>query len=358
MAPARTGNRLEPWLILLLMPVRMKDIAADLGLSVVTISKVLRNHPDISEETRARVMQRVRELRYRPNVTARSLVTGRSYLIGLVVPDLMHPFFSEVARSMARHLRERGYSLILASSEEDTAIEESEIEHMLDRQLDGLVIAASTTSPDLFVRLTEQKQAYVLIDRDLAGIDANFVGIDDVAAGMLATRHLLDLGCRRIAHIQGRDYSTGARRLEGYRKALEEAGRAYDERYVVARKRQDSESRLEGADAMRQLLRLDPRPDGVFCFNDPMAIGAMSVLFAEGIRIPKDIAVIGCGDLNYDELLRVPLSTLNQQTSKIGELASDLILGMVETNQPPKPRRIVLEPTLVPRASTALRAGQ
>src|SRR5277367_5962843 len=109
------------------MPVRMKDIAADLGLSVVTISKVLHDHPDIGEETRQRVLQRVKELHYRPNVTARSLVTGRSFLIGLIVPDLLHPFFAEVAKSVARVIRMRGYSLIISSSEEDSELDDQEI---------------------------------------------------------------------------------------------------------------------------------------------------------------------------------------------------------------------------------------
>ena len=336
----------------------MKDIAADLGLSVVTISKVLHDHPDIGEKTRQRVLQRVKELRYQPNVAARSLVTGRSYLIGLVVPDLLHPFFAEVAKSLARSLRKRGYSLIIASSEEDAQIEEQEIEHMVARRLDGLIIAACTTSQALFERLDEQQQAYVLIDRSLPGMAANFVGVDDVAAGSMATQHLIDRGCMRIAHIRGRDNSTGAQRLQGYRRAMSKANLSLPEKYIILRETVDTESRRQGEEAMQRLLSLHPRPDGVFCYNDPMAIGAMDAVLAAGLRIPDDIAIIGCGNLHYDDSLRVPLSSIDQQSRLIGERAGKLILGIVESSSGrTRPKSVVLEPQLVERASTARKAS-
>ena len=337
------------------MPVRMKDIAADLGLSMVTISKVLHGHPDIGEETRQRVLKRVKELRYQPNVAARSLVTGRSYLVGLVVPDLLHPFFAEVAKSLARTLRTRGYSLIIASSEEDPEIEEQEVEHMVARRLDGLVVAAATTSRALFDRLDKEQLAYVLIDRSFSGLSANFVGMDDIAAGSLATQHLIDRGCARIAHIRGRDDSTGTQRLEGYRRAMNAAGMAVLEKYVILRETVDTESRLQGYEAMQRLLAVKPRPDGVFCYNDPMAIGAMDAVLNAGLRIPDDIAIIGCGNLHYDDSLRVPLSSIDQQSRLIGERAGKLVLGMIQAKTRTKPKSVVLEPQLVERASTARR---
>ena len=335
------------------MPVRMKDIAADLGLSMVTISKVLHGHPDIGEETRQRVLKRVKELHYQPNVAARSLVTGRSYLIGLVVPDLLHPFFAEVAKSLAQALRKRGYSLIIASSEEDPEIEEQEIEHMVARRLDGLVIAAATTSHALFDRLDKEQQVYVLIDRSFAGLSANYVGVDDIAAGAMATQHLIDSGCTRIAHIRGRDDSTGTQRLEGYRRAMTAAGRVVSEKHIILRETVDTESRLQGYEAMQRLLAIKPRPDGVFCYNDPMAIGAMDAVLNAGLRIPEDIAIIGCGNLHYDDSLRVPLSSIDQQSRIIGERACKLILNVIESRTRPRSKSVVLEPQLVARASSA-----
>src|SRR5580700_2266404 len=146
------------------MTIRMKDIAKDLGISQATVSKVLREHPDIGEETRQRVLDRVKELDYQPNSLARSLVTGHSYLIGLVAPSLHHPFFADISRALSRVIRSRGYSLIVSSSEEDPEIEKEEILRMLGRRLDALVIATSGVSIEQFERMESKAQPYVLID--------------------------------------------------------------------------------------------------------------------------------------------------------------------------------------------------
>src|ERR1035441_6491455 len=197
------------------MPARLKDIAKDLNLSVVTISKVLRGHPDISQETRKRVLKRMKELNYRPNLAARALVTGRSSIAGLVVPDLVHPFFGQVAKGLSNGLRKKGYSLVLSSSEDDPELERQEIEQLLARRVDVLIVASTQSTLETFHRLKEQKVPYVLIDRKFDGLVANFVGVDDRAVGELATAHLIDAGCRRIAHIGGPNVSTALGRLEG-----------------------------------------------------------------------------------------------------------------------------------------------
>jgi len=334
------------------MAVRMKDIARDLGLSAVTISKVLRNHPDIAQETRERVLKRVHELDYRPNILARGLVTGRSYLIGLVVPDLLHPFFAEIAKAISTVVAARGYSVIISSSEEDAQMEAREIQHLVSRQLDALAIASSDSSTDSFERMDRAGNPYVLIDRQFTGLAANFVGIDDVAAGRMATEHLLDCGCRTVAHIRGRENSTGMRRFEGYRQALQAHGIACEDRYVVARSRVDSGSEEQGAEAMGLLLTERPRPDGVFCFNDPLAIGAMKAILDAGLRIPEDIAVIGCGNLHYNDSLRVPLSSIDQRSQQIGEQTGHLLLNLIESKSRPEPVSLILEPALVERQST------
>src|ERR1039457_303229 len=187
------------------MAVRMKDIARDLGVSVVTVSKVLRNHEDISEQTRQRVLKRMKELDYEPNLAARALVTGRTLTIGLVVPDLVHPFFSEVAKGLSSVLRKKGYSLLISSSEENPELEREEINRLLARRVDALIIASAQWTVESFRRIEERNRPYVLIDRRFAGLPANFVGVDDEEVGILATEHLISVGCRRIAHICGSD---------------------------------------------------------------------------------------------------------------------------------------------------------
>jgi LacI family transcriptional regulator len=330
----------------------MKDIARELGVSVVTVSKVLRNHSDISAETRQCVLKKMKELNYQPNFAARALVTGRTYTVGLVVPDLLHPFFAEVAKGLSSVLRKRGYSLILASSEEDADLEAQEIGQLLARRLDAIVIASTQRTLESIRRIEEQKTPYVLVDRLFAGHPANFVGVDDESVGELATEHLVAVGCRRIAHIHGPQVSTASGRLEGYRRVLARHNLGPLPDYVPEATTGDDNSEARGSEAMRQLLKLDPRPDGVFCYNDPTAMGAMNAILDAGLRIPGDIAIIGCGNVHYDPSLRVPLSSIDQQSATIGERAAKLALSLIESKSAGRPKRIMLEPKLVARAST------
>ncbi len=334
------------------MTVRMKDIARDLGVSVVTVSKVLRNHSDISEETRERVLARIKEVDYRPNLAARSLVTGRTYLVGLVVPSLLHPFFAEIAKAISEALREHGYYLIISSSEEEPELEEQEIKHLLERRLDTLIVASCRASADLFQRIEKEDTRYILIDRKFDGLAANFVGVDDEAVGALATQHLIGAGCKRIAHIRGPETSPGMQRLRGYQSALQRNGMKVFPEYIIAEPKGDVDSSRRGAEAMRALLQLQPRPDAVFCFNDPMAIGAMNAILDQGLRIPDDIALIGCGNLHYDDSLRVPLSSIDQCSRQIGQETARIALGIVTSKKPPAVESLVLKPELVVRAST------
>ena len=332
----------------------MRDIARDLGLSVVTVSKALRNHVDISEVTRARVLQRVKEMRYQPNRAARSLVTGRSFTIGLIVPDLEHPFFGEIAKAIARRIRTRDYSLIIASSEEDPAIELREVEGLIARQVDAIVLASVQTSADVavFQRLAELKIPYVLVDRNFPELDANYVGVDDAAVGSGATEHLIASGCRRIAHLRGPEVSTGVGRLRGYREALRRHGMEVPAGYVVELKGGDDRSEEHGYEAMKRLLGLKIRPDGVFCYNDEVAIGALRAILVAGLQVPQDIAVIGVDNIRFADLLRVPLSSIDQNSYQIGERAARLALKLIESRKPLRSAQIVLPIQLVARAST------
>ncbi len=330
----------------------MKDIARDLNVSVVTVSKVLRNHSDIGPETRERVLKRIKELNYQPNLAARSLVTGRTYTIGLVVPDLVHPFFAQVAKGLVKRLRPKGYSLIISSSEEDPDLERQEIEHLLARQVDALIVASARTSPDVFEKMEDQKTPVILIDRRFTGVKLNYVGVDDVEIGYMATRHLVDIGRQRIAHIRGRDLSNGLGRLEGYRKALAESKLSAPPEYVVEGRSTDESGDVSGYNAMKQLLALNPQPDAVFCFNDPTAMGAMKAILEAGLNIPKDIAVVGAGNLRYSDQLRVPLTTVDQSSYELGERAAKLALKAIETKSKVPPKKVMLEPKLIVRESS------
>jgi len=235
-------------------------------------------------------------------------------------------------------------------------LESHEINLLAGRRWDALVIASSSTNPSVFERIQKQGLPLVLIDRKLTGLDANYVGTDDEAIGLLATEHLIEVGCERIAHLRGPDNSPGAGRLKGYQLALTKHNLDSLAGYVSMPRLVDVQSRESGAELMRQLLALKPRPDGVFCYNDPMAIGAIHAILDAGLRVPADIAVIGSGNLHYDTELRVPLSSIDQQTDIIGERAGRLTLSLLESKTRPRNKTIVIQPQLVVRASTDKKA--
>jgi LacI family transcriptional regulator len=333
--------------------VRMKDIARDLGLSTVTISKALRGHPDISEKTRKRILKRTEELNYQPNFAARALITGRTWTIGLVVPDLLHPFFAQIAKAISAGIRGHGYGLIITSSEEDPELERQEIEQLLARRVDVIAIASAQSTFESFRRIEERRIPYILIDRKFDGLAANFVGVDDEAVGLLATDHLIERGCQKIAHIRGPETSTALGRLKGFVLALAEQGRAPLAEHVVSiGSSGDDRGEPGGYEAARKLLGTNPRPDGIFCFNDPIALGAMRAILDAGLRIPEDIAVVGCGNVLYSDFLRVPLTSIDQDSSAIGRHTAELAFALVGAKGPVCPRTELVTPKLVIRAST------
>jgi LacI family transcriptional regulator len=315
------------------LAVRMKDIADDLGVSLMTVSKALRNHSDISEKTRNRVLKRMRELNYQPDWIARSMVTGRTYVVGLVLPDLMHSFFAEVAKGVARKLQPLGYQVVISDTEEDGEVERRQVDVLVNRKVDGLIIASA------------QRKGRLELFRML---DANYVGVKDDELGALATEHLIAQGCQRVAHIRGPAVATGTGRLRGYRRALARHGLTPNPAHIISGQYGDN----TGYHAMQELLKTDPRPDGVFCYNDPVAAGAIKAILEANLRVPEDIAIIGAGNVHYSDLLRIPLSTVDQSSTTIGETAADLLARCMASEQPNGARHIFIPPRLVVRDSS------
>ena len=333
------------------MPVRMKDIAHDLGISIVTVSKVLRDHPDISAETRDRVLQKMKEVNYRPEPRRpragyRPDVQRR--------PGGPRPGSSVFRRGGQGHVPR-------------VAQERLQPGHFVFRRGSGTRAAGGRATPrtprgradhrfrsnhiQMFRRIEEQKTPYVLVDRKFAGLSANFTGVDDEAAGRIATGHLISLKRRRIAHIGGPAVSTATGRRDGYRAALAAHNIALNPNFLIVREHGDDASDRSGYEAMRQLLSLSPRPDAVFCYNDPTAMGAMEAIFERGLRIPQDIAIVGCGNVRYAGFLRVPLTTIDQQSEEIGDRSAKLALAQIEAKGAARPKTVLLEPRLVVRQS-------
>jgi len=335
------------------MVVRLKDIANELGVSIVTVSKALRDRPDVAKATKEKILDRVKQMNYRPNLTARSLVTGRSFLVGLVVPDLVHPFFSEIAKALSTALRKKNYFLIVSSSESDPVLEQEEIEHMLAHRLDCFVVASCQRSSETLHKISETGVPLILLDRSFPGYACNFVGVDDYRVGELATEHLIAQGRRRIAHIRGPATNVGNRRALAFQETMERHGLPAPPDYIIASgEAGGSDGEARGKVAMDAVLTLKPRPDALFCFNDTVAVGAMVRAFEAGLRIPRDVAIIGCGNYHYDSKLRVPLSSIDQRAQEIGERTAKMILTLLDKPAPPRPRTAVLEPKLIVRQSS------
>jgi LacI family transcriptional regulator len=337
------------------MPVRMKDIAEALNLSIVTVSKVLNGDNTISEPTRQRVLACAKKLDYRTNLAAKGLVTGQSKMVGLIVPDLFHGFFSEVAAGLSDLLRGHGYGLIIASSRDDKELERQEVQQMQARRVDALIVASCELQAGVFDSLAKELPLVLLDRRIQHTVEAGFVGTNNLLAGELATQHLIDIGCRRIAHIGGPSFSPASDRVHAFRYVLKREGIDLPAGYVIQIPQNEEQSHVMGAESMKKLLELKTRPDGVFCYNDATAFGAMRAIFEAGLRIPDDIAVVGCGDIQYNEFLRVPLTSINQDAPRLGAEAGKMALSMIRSRRQGSASsqlETVVKPALTVRAST------
>ncbi|GAC1665994.1 MAG: LacI family DNA-binding transcriptional regulator [Candidatus Acidiferrum sp.] len=333
------------------MAITMKDIARDLGVSVVTVSKVLHRHTDISAGTRKKVLQRMKELNYQPNLSARALATGRTNLVGLIVPDLVYPFFSQVAKGISAQLGGQNYSLMIASSEDDPRLELREIDQMIARRVDALILASTHAGAESLERLRDAGLPVVLLDRKVSGFTANFVGIDDARAATLGVEHLIEVGCKTIAHMGGSVISTAIDRQKGYSNTLAKHGLTLPSSYIINQRCDDSGDAF-GYEGMKKLLRLTPRPDGVFCHSDPLALGAMRAILEAGLEIPRDVAVVGCGNIHYGDFLRVPLTTVDQDAAGLGTCAAKLALSVIKDGPGKTPTTVLLPSKLVVRVSS------
>lgn len=330
------------------MPTTLADIARALGVSKMTVSRAINNHPEISPETRARILDAAQRMNYRPNQFARALTTNRSFLLGVVVPDLMHSYFAEICRGIETVAKPLGYQNLICSTDEDTANEESEVEALLPRT-DGLILASSASPSEtrFYRRLVRERAKMVLIDRQLDGIKFPTVTTDDVKVGELATEHLLNLGHARVGHLKGTVASTASMRFEGYQKALAKSRMPFDAELV----RECGFTESDGYRATREWLSNGDLPSAIFAANDPAAIGAMSAITEAGLRIPEDIAIVGGGNINYGDMLSVPLTTIAWSTSEMGQEAARLLIDLVEGKRGTKEQHIIVEPELVIRAS-------
>lgn len=340
------------------MPTTLADIAQELGVSKMTISRAINNHPEINAETRNRVLEVARRLNYRPNQHARALATNRSYLLGMLVPDLMHSYYAELLRSIEAVARPAGFQIVICNTEEDAGREISEAQALL-HSTDGLIVASALppTETTQYRKMIKDGAKIVLVDRELANLRCPVVITDNVQVGRLATEHLISLGHRRIGHLRGTAVAVAAERFEGYKQALAKHALPFDPALVRECGFRDS----EGYEAMRGWIAAGDFPSAIFVVNDPAAIGAMRAIEQAGLCVGQDVAIIGSGNIHYGDMLRVPLTTISWSRAEMGQAAAEILLKLIDNSLSGAKAapRIVIPPELVVRQSSgAANAGK
>jgi LacI family transcriptional regulator len=318
----------------------------------MTVSRALRDHPEVSARTRRTVLRCAEELGYKPNRWARSLVTRRTSIIGVVVPDISHSFFAQVVRGLEEVVSGVGYNLLLCESCLDVKRENAQIEMLMRSMVEGLVVASEQPpqSAPVFDELSKRGLPFVLVDRFFPEYHFSAVVVDDLQVGRLATEHLIALGHTRIAHIKGPLISPAVLRYRAYLDTLEVHQIPVNRRWV-----QTGTLDIEGGrEAMAQLLRAKPRPTAVFTCNDPMGIGALHACRDAGLAVPGDISIVAAGNIEGDHHPNPFLTTIDWPREELGRAAGTLLLTAIRDEADPQNQAITtFSPRLLVRQSTA-----
>ena len=303
----------------------MRDVARLAEVSIATVSAVLNGKGTVSAGLVTRVEEAMRALDYQPDQVARSLRMGRTNVIGMIVPDISNPFFSEVLRAVEEHSEREGYSVILCDSNEDSGRERKHLSTLYARRVDG-VILASSVSQIAHDRLTLRRFPLVFIDGIPSGVTEGVVRVDNVGAAYLATRHLIDLQHERIAIVNGRlDRSVALDRMEGFRKAMQESGLRTPEEYV----RKGDFHVESGYEQTMELMRSPSPPTAIFSCNNRMSLGVLRALGELGIRCPQQVSVVGFDDADWATSFNPRLTCVGQPTYEIGRRATEMLLQKI-----------------------------
>ncbi len=327
--------------------VTLKDIAKIAGVSVNTVSRALNNKPDISKETKKKIIKIAKELNYRKDFTASSLRRKESKIVGVILADSANPFYSEVLKGIEAASKDFGYNIILINSERNYEQEASAINILLSRRIDGLLLSPVQEKIDDIKELLSLKIPLVIFARHFEDLPVNEVRSDDVKAGYLATNHLIQRGAKSILMINGYLHKSPAKlRLEGYKKALKEHGLPIREELIIV----GDIGMEDGEKAVNKALNQGFSFDGIFAYNDILALGAMKALKKKGVKIPKDIKIVGCDDILFSSVTTPSLTTIRVKKYEMGYEAFKLLIKVLRGRK--KIEKKVLDVELIVREST------
>jgi LacI family transcriptional regulator len=331
--------------------IRLKDIAQSIGVSVMTVSKALRDAPDVSAETKARIKSLALQMGYVPDSSAQGLRTKTTKFFGLIIPSVANPVYARTVMAIEERAHELGYDILLAHSLNKPEREEFCLRRFLSRRVDGLFISPVyrfEAEARIYQEILASKIPAVLLGPPAAFCKSfASVEIEELSASYSATKHLLDLGHKRIAYFTGPPVAPWAHeRFEGYRRALREAGLEVDDKLVF----QAGGSIEDGTNAALQMLNEDCNVTAVQAVSDLVAIGCANALLSQGLKIPEDISVVGFGNVLLAEYFQVPLTTIRQPKYRLGIAAVETMLHLLR-GEKVQPKRLPAE--LVPRKSSA-----
>jgi LacI family transcriptional regulator len=310
--------------------VTIKDIARELGISPSTVSRALKDHPDISPETKKAVNELAEKLNYQPNIVALSLRQSKTNTIGVIIPELVHIFFSTVISGIEDVAYSAGYNVIITQSNESLQREKTDIKALFNSRVDGMLISLSreTSSFEHIDSILAKGVPMVFFDRVYDNSQCSRIIVDDLSGSKEATQHLIDQGYTKIAHLEGPpNLGITKQRLEGYMQALKESNIPVNNDYIAACPQGTIE---EGKAATEKLLALKQRPDAIFATNDPAAMGAMQAIKEAGLKIPQDVAVVGFSNWFVSALLEPPLTSVDQPGFEMGQEAAKLLIRHIE----------------------------
>jgi len=310
--------------------VTIKDIAQKLGISVSTVSRALKDHPDISLKTRQAVQELAKLLGYKPNLIALKLKNSKTNTIGVIIPEIQHYFFSTILNGIEEVAYKNNYSVMVFQSNESYMREVLNTQTLLANRVDGVLASFSKNTHDFshFQQLIENEIPLVFFDRDHEDLPTDSVIVDDYSGAYHAVEHLIERGCRRIAFYSAPQHlMIGKKRLEGYKAALEKKHIPFDPELVYSCDTFDESVKIS-----RSVLKKQDRPDGIFAVNDLTAMGVVKTAKQLGLKIPEDIKIVGFENSRTSWICEPELTTVDQFGFELGKKATELLLKRIKQN--------------------------
>ena len=337
------------------MAVTLRDVGKRAGVSAMTVSRVINGRQGVDAETQRKVEEAIATLDYVPNRIARGLISQKTQTIGLIVPDVVNPFFAPVVRGAETAARRAGYRVLLCNSEGDLRLEREYIEDLVSHRVEGILLApASDHSRHSVFPLLRGGFPLVLLDRALPDSDCDLIVTDSATGARRLVAHLIAVGHRDIAHLSdAEDTSTGRERLRGYQEALAAANIPYRPELVF----RTTVDRIGGYRAMQEVLAMDRLPTAIFTVNNMTVVGAMQALRERGLSVPQDMGLVCFDDVEHLAVLSPFLTVIDQPAETLGSLGAQLLLERIAGKAGPKSRRIVLQTDLIVRASCCVKSG-